>query len=152
MGYTHYHKFAPTANTEKQFALVLKDCAKIIEAAKPKIGVFGWDEKKNGYYGEPELNSKGIAINGDESKDLDFETFIFNPKVKTAFTFCKTARKPYDIVVCAILISLANRLDGFSFSSDGEMLSDEWIPAFRLFRDAGLRLKKGKKAEMVKWL
>jgi len=51
-----------------------------------------------------------------------------------------------------MLISLANRLDGFSFTSDGEMLPDEWIKGFRLFKDAGLRLKKGKKAELVKWL
>lgn len=151
MGYTHYWKYYPKDNktTEKQFKLVLKDCEKIMKAKPTDIGIFGWDEQKQGFFGEPEFNPLLICINGDESKNLNHESFYFNPFEKTDFDFCKTARKPYDVVVCAILISLANRLDGFSFGSDGGMEKDEWIPAFKLYRDAGLRLKKGVKAKMV---
>ena len=42
------------------------------------------------------------------------------------FDFCKTARKPYDFVVCTMLLSLANHLENFEFSSDGD--KDDWKP------------------------
>jgi hypothetical protein len=82
--------------------------------------------------GEPVFDlNKGILLNGDgESEDdLSHEAFYFDPNVDTDFTFfCKTARKPYDFVVCCLLLSLKKRLNDFSYTSDGEDESD-WKPA-----------------------
>ena len=81
--------------------------------------------------GYPEITEEIIRFNGDESKGLDHETFVFEFKEEDQSDFCKTARKPYDVFVCLCLISLANNLEGFSFSSDGG--EDDWQPAFDLY-------------------
>lgn len=125
IGYTHYNRFTPTEKTPEQFKIVLDECKKIIEA-HPGLA-FGWDNEKGGFYGEPFLTPDEIELNGHEDDDLCNETFIFRPDKGHEFAFCKTARKPYDLVVCLILISLFKNLDGFSFSSDGDM-TDEWQP------------------------
>lgn len=41
-----------------------------------------------------------IELNGSKSS---CETFILKPEA-TGFSFCKTARRPYDLVVTAILL------------------------------------------------
>ena len=48
------------------------------------------------------------------------------------FSFCKTARKPYDVVVCATLIAIKHHLgDYVSVSSDGDFDNvNEWGPAY----------------------
>lgn len=136
MGYTHYYKFKKDQETEKQFQQVLDD-AKIIMANLPEHS-----ESAGGYSkdlplvirggdgtGEPVFDlKKGIWLNGDGDKDLDHETFYFEPNVDTDFEFCKTARKPYDFVVCCLLLSLKKRLNHFSYTSDGKDESD-WKPA-----------------------
>ena len=131
MGYTHYWAFKPTGKTPEQtaeqFKIVLDESKKILEA-HPGL-VFGWDDEKEGFFGEPILTPVEIEINGHEENDLCHETFFFKPDKHFDFAFCKTARKPYDLVVCLILISLAKNLDGFTFSSDGDM-KDEWQPIF----------------------
>jgi hypothetical protein len=82
--------------------------------------------------GKPHFSIKsGIWFNGDQKKGLDNETFIFNPINDADFEFCKTARKPYDFVVCCVLISLVNRMRGFTMSSDGDI--DDWEPAIEFY-------------------
>ena len=152
MGYTHYWKFNPTVDnetTEKQFEKALQECAKIMESKPSDIAIFGYDDDKEGFYGEPEFTPTLICFNGDESQNLDHESFYFTPFERTEFNFCKTARKPYDLVVCAVLISLANNLEGFSFSSDGGMGDDEWLPAFELYESIGGILTPVKKSFMT---
>jgi hypothetical protein len=71
-----------------------------------------------------------ICFNGDGMEDLDHESFYFSPnasKREKEFSFCKTARKPYDLAVCATLIALKVRIPGFSYTSDGD--AEEWKPA-----------------------
>jgi hypothetical protein len=52
-----------------------------------------------------------------------------------SWDFCKTARKPYDVVVATILLR-ARVLMGkaFHFSSDGAWGEDGWLAAEELFR------------------
>lgn len=79
--------------------------------------------------GEPEINNKQIWING-ASPD-DHETFFIDrvfrgeswelPDSKGRYyVFCKTNRKPYDLMVVASLFAARYRFgDDFVFSSDG---------------------------------
>ena len=78
-----------------------------------------------------EINEQIIRFNGDESKGLDHETFVFEFKEEDQSDFCKTARKPYDVFVCLCLISLANNLEGFTFSSDGD--EEDWEQAVQIY-------------------
>ena len=66
-----------------------------------------------------------ISLNG--FGDMSHEPFYLRKDgMNLGFSFCKTNRKPYDLLVCgAILIAAAVfGNDGFTFSSDGDW--DEW--------------------------
>jgi hypothetical protein len=147
MGYTHYWKFNPTEKTEKQFKNVLKDC-QLILANKGNIVICGGDGE-----GEPEITKDVIWLNGDRKNENNYETFYFSPFEQTEFDFCKTAKKPYDLIVGAILLSLAHRLTGFSFSSDGDFEKEnEWKPIFKYYEKIGLKFRKGEKQKIIGWL
>jgi len=74
----------------------------------------------------------------DSLNDLGHETFGLTRKVPkqhdyrkeevTYFQFCKTARKPYDLMVQACLILYKHYFPYVSISSDGDM--DDWTEAF----------------------
>lgn len=81
--------------------------------------------------GKPSFNKKLIWFNGDEKRGLDHETFSIEPK-PTGWNFCKTARKPYDLLVCAILIA-AHDIVGYEVSSDGDF--NDWKPAIKFYMD-----------------
>jgi len=79
------------------------------------------------------------AKSHDESlNDLGHETFGLTRKVPKQrdhrkeevmyFQFCKTARKPYDLMVQACLILYKHYFPYVSISSDGDM--DDWTEAF----------------------
>jgi len=53
--------------------------------------------------GRPIIDNSDIIFNGDAAKDEDHETFQLM-KAGNGFQFCKTARKPYDRYVKAVLI------------------------------------------------
>jgi hypothetical protein len=66
------------------------------------------------------------------------------------WNFCKTARKPYDLLVCCALISLANNYPEkvFSFSSDGHF--QDWQPAIDFYtRITNRKIKKSVFKKMV---
>lgn len=108
MGYTHYWEGRAKATPEILDAI----SAVIAKSGVPIRGGFG--------KGEPEVNADRIWLNGDESTDDDYETFLVNFD-DPEWTFCKTARRPYDTVVVAILTLLAEaNPDTFSWSSDGD--------------------------------
>ena len=64
----------------------------------------------------PVFNSHKIHFNGTHGDA--HEDFFIDFKSTTNFNFCKTARKPYDFVASLVLISCANNIEGFTFSSD----------------------------------
>ena len=76
-----------------------------------KIIQFESDDK-----GYPQVNAAGIHLNGID--DAGHETFFFEPK-ECDFSFCKTARKPYDLPVCEMLLVLKAYIPHFELSSDG---------------------------------
>jgi len=74
----------------------------------------------------------------EPSHGLDHETFVIQrkyPKDNRSYTtpneyfaFCKTARKPYDLMVCAVLILYKLHFqDRVSVCSDGDF--EDWAPA-----------------------
>lgn len=118
MGYTHYHtRNAKNKGSAYMFGKLALDAKAIItEAEKRGIVIRGYDGT-----GEPEFTEGYFRLNGDASEGLDHETFAWealpdqpewqrkhfeangrNPN--EIFDFCKTAYKPYDTVVTAILI------------------------------------------------
>ena len=141
MGYTHYWtmkkaKRGQSAQLEKEYQRAVLDCAKIVKAYyKENGGLSGYTAHTAlGAYGGLEVNGKG---------DDAHETFILREHysqnfrtrdswgIPDGFSFCKTARKPYDTVVTACLIVLKYHLgDNIDVSSDG--YEYEWVEGLEL--------------------
>lgn len=73
----------------------------------------------------PRCDEDVIRFNGIGA--LGHETFLLE-RAGAGFAFCKTARKPYDLLVCATLIVANTNAPGaLAISSDGS--AAEWAPA-----------------------
>jgi hypothetical protein len=87
--------------------------------------------------GTPMINESQVWFNGDAKKGLDHETFgIKWFDNQRTHDFCKTARKPYDLLVCVSLLAFKHAFDNpvvFRFSSDGD--NAEWEDARNLYMD-----------------
>lgn len=134
MGYTHY--WTPKKATPKQWDELLKEAKQLLEALPANTdsaGGYSSDEPleiKGGMGdGEPTFNKNMICFNGNEEKGLDHETFLIEADI-AKWSFCKTARKPYDLLVCAILIGAHNVL-GYEVRSDGSL--EDWKPAIEFY-------------------
>jgi len=122
MGYTHYWELKRKLSDEKWNEIV-SDC-KTLSELLPKHstssgGLFKDEPLQlddNSYFG------KFIQFNGIEN--LGHEDFFFT-NTPTA-GFCKTNRKPYDLMVQICILTFVHHLgdDLIKTSSDGE--SDDW--------------------------
>lgn len=96
MGYTRYW-----ACTGKKFTQEFADLNRaVVSIADKEYGIVirnGLGEDK------PTIDTEQIWLNGDGSKGLDHETYYLKSGDKATFDFCKTAQKPYDLVVNALL-------------------------------------------------
>lgn len=94
MGYTRYWQRTDKPIT-KEFCEKVKNIINESERRGIKI--------RNGMgEGEPVVTMHSILLNGDETFELDHETFAITNN-EHGFSFCKTARKPYDYTVREIL-------------------------------------------------
>ncbi len=129
MGYTHYwYQCAPIRGAD--WLKIKSDTVKLIEAAPCKLAF------EEGDPDPPRVSDAMIRFNGTPDPD-GHETFLlepfprnpFYPHGKTeAFTCCKTAYKPYDIVVCGVLaVARAASPTTIRVSSDGG--EDAWRKA-----------------------
>ena len=77
----------------------------------------------------------GIIFNGDSSIDMDHETLCLIPfDTDNLNFFCKTARKPYDLLVKAVLISAKRHFGkNMTLDSDGEI--SDWKETIQLYQD-----------------
>jgi hypothetical protein len=119
MGYTHDWRFVRPV-TEEEIDTVMpliKDIAKryrdVIKSTRRRSkGEIFYDEKGDNPYETFYVNltavSKIIERKGHEA-------LPYLPENR----WCKTARHPYDIAVCEMLLVLAAKVRGFKFSSDG---------------------------------
>ena len=122
MGYTHYWdtKSHKEENRLKAVALILellKNSDIVIVNGSGEVGT------------KPTINHDIISFNGVD--DDSHETFYI-PFSKREWNFCKTARKPYDLIVCVSLLIL-DHFHILTFSSDGEIDGDDWKEAQKLF-------------------
>ena len=156
MGYSTYWTIKPLELDQEKWNEFIKDCRYLAKHLpehtdsaggyhKEDILKLGGDYK----YKDAKFNKNMVWFNGStgnriKTKDgwqdiedtkkghetLGHETFEIQRRVKKKeFNYCKTARKPYDLMVCACLILLKWYFkDKVSISSDGGMR--DWQPAF----------------------
>ena len=107
MGYTHYFNFIEEPSREKfiEFAEGVKQ----LVATAQEAGIEIADEE----YGDDKIVFNGVGANSHETFFVSADGVDFN--------FCKTAQKPYDTAVTALLI-LAKKIfgDNIKISSDGD--------------------------------
>ena len=129
MGYTHYFDQKLPAHPAR-WDKAIRDIHALLDNLPEHSMSAG------GYYADDPLeievksiNADEIRINGkDGPEDLGHEDFLIRRVSEGQLSFCKTARKPYDLVVCAILIVLDDYLPGvYEIKSDGT--TDEWMAA-----------------------
>lgn len=143
MGYTHYFELRPGAYDQQEYNRRFADAVETTRRCADVARQNGIS-LKGGYGGaendpEPEFLPDRIWFNGDDTdgKGLAHETFYVPREPDPGdFTFCKTARKPYDIVVCCALLALWKHLpEAFSFHSDGDLNDTEWQDGLALFNE-----------------
>ena len=161
MGYTHYWTFKTPSKikgnadrAEIAYQKAIDDCSKIARVYNAECRANGLDMDrlsgftahcKKGKYG-------GVLINGKQENA--HEDFSAREHFRQNFedgldgsNFCKTARKPYDIVVVACLAVLKHRLgDLIDVSSDGN--AKDWTQGLELARRVtGLKIENPIKAK-----
>jgi hypothetical protein len=90
-----------------------------------------------------------VGFNGAGFEDADHETFLVPKNIEDGaesweaddikagkrFHFTKTARKPYDVMVCACLLALKKRASSaWQISSDGDV--EDWASSYRFAKGA----------------
>ncbi|MDP2949233.1 MAG: hypothetical protein Q8P22_06820 [Chloroflexota bacterium] len=137
MGYTHYWSHDEELD-HPALSRALADVGKVVRAVQDRGIVL----RGPGGTGEPDLTGFGVAFNGDAAQGEDYESFSFPnqgeiaPEAGQFWAFCKTARRPYDLAVCAVLLVFKHHLGGqMRVSSDGGREEDEWLPAEALVKE-----------------
>ncbi|KAF3176025.1 hypothetical protein TWF225_009169 [Orbilia oligospora] len=126
MGYTHYWRGLISSKTSH---LLLKDITHLLTTTTIKIrGPLGT--------GQPLITPQSISLNGEAEDQDSHESLRIPINEAIPFQFCKTARKPYDDVVCAVLLRCLyyNPYPAFEVSSDGSW--EEWTAGRELYRKA----------------
>jgi len=151
MGYTSY--LSRTKTLDKKTWKKFLEEVKLIYNQLPKVSYNAGGHYKDSELvikggngeGEPIFNDNLICFNGSNQNDLSHETFVIERKFKPNnwqdpddkgryVTFCKTARKPYDLLVCLCLISVKYFYgDKIEVSSDGEI--EDWKHALEMYEN-----------------
>lgn len=152
MGYTHYWQYKPESIEPAQAMILCQDARHIIEFCG--VAITGWRE--SGEFA-PEFNPENrLAFNG-LGEDNGHETFAFyfhppqEPESdeesynkyryekfiendRQLWEFCKTARKPYDAVVTAVLLRARDIIPTIEIDSDGDW--SDWTAGRELYETA----------------
>lgn len=130
IGYTHYFEVTGTITPAmfKEFAGEAHEILRTAEINKSIQLANGAGDKLSEWVADED----GVRFNG--FGDDAHETFSVLP-TDTGFNFCKTARKPYDVVVVAVLIALFRTCgDAVKISSDGDHA--DWAEGSYLYQMA----------------
>ncbi len=148
MGYTHY--FLHERTTVEKWKKIIKDCEKLVSNTPKhtdsaggyylddKLELSDWREEEKDYLkweGDIDrvIGEEDICFNGFPEK-LSHEPFILDRVGPGGFSFCKTARKPYDLIVCACLITYNfHSSSTIKISSDGDW--EDWAPAMKFVEE-----------------
>jgi hypothetical protein len=113
------------AFTESEWLKVMMTAREVINSL-PKDMIMGG----NGT-GYPITNKDEICFNGNEIDDQYHETFHITKAKYADFNFCKTASKPYDVAVVAVLCLVEHIAPGvLNIGSDGN--SKDWAAGLAL--------------------
>lgn len=72
---------------------------------------------------------RDVLCNTPEHNNLGHETFSLTRKYINESTFCKTARKPYDLMVTACLLLYKYYFNSVTIKTDGT--EDDWSEAYK---------------------
>lgn len=110
MGYTHYFNFT-SSNFKDKFIEKELEIVKDICKRYEKIIRYEQETQEPPLITEKLIRFNGIHEDAHETFYLDFSE---------GFVFCKTARKPYDLPVCEVLLVIKYfNSNKFELSSDG---------------------------------
>lgn len=156
MGYTHYWNFKKNPieieNGKEKFKKAVNMLKKAITKipSEIEVNVYDWKTRETKKImvplklaggdgtGEPIFNDTLVCFNGlyDKTNDYSHETCYIALDSDEEFNFCKTARKPYDVVVCLALLAFKKAFGGdFSYSSDGDMTDEGWSMASKIIKN-----------------
>jgi len=125
MGYTHYWRQYDDFNSDKWDTLVQHSLH--LQAASP---VTLADVEMSDF----QISFNGVAPQNHETFTLDRAMQPPNlrlPEKDHFFNFCKTAQKPYDLMVmCVLLVANALEPDVITYATDGA--ESDWQPAIDL--------------------
>lgn len=123
MGHTHY--FNRSSGTSKKiWDVIISDCKKAYAASGLTL-YKDFNCPLAPLFGSRAIRFNGLGIEGHET--------FYIPKSGIVSDFCKTALKPYDLMVMMVLLIYRHHDKSFSFSSDGYW-NEEWLPARELFQ------------------
>lgn len=111
MGYTHYWQKLQALD-RVEFAAFSNDARSLAYACEIPIA-YEYDQAEHPpIFTDSEIRFNGVADNGCETFSVTAD--------QEDFDFCKTAREPYDVLVCAVLIAFKHRFGELvEVSSDG---------------------------------
>lgn len=135
MGYSHYWKFreekAPVEfeNGAEKFTKAAQIGARLCDKVRSMgIEICGGDG-----HSTPVFSEGKVVFNGCADKGESCETFSIHSN-DGMWDFCKTGEKPYDLLVCLMLLAFKHFFgDDFTYSSDGitkEKLQDAECQAY----------------------
>ena len=131
MGYTHYwHQRCDIG--KDAWGTIVEDVAVILAFIEHEQGVplASWIGAGGS---RPLLNAREIAFNG--LGDDQHESLVIQPaRTDSSSWFCKTARKPYDLAVTAVLSYLSSVAETHYVTSDGH--GAEWLAGVEAVRQA----------------
>lgn len=133
MGYTHYYEILDT-KVDLKTVEIGGDIAAVIRRCEVPIGdMYGKPESR------PLISRRQIAFNGIEPEACDDFSyppmFDLNPclGLREGYSYCKTHRYPYDILVCVSLLIIKRHLgDNVCLSSNGRRNELAWRKAIAL--------------------
>lgn len=131
MGYTHYWTLSRPI-TGDELDAIGEDVRDIIAASGVPIAYEYDTPSYPPRLGAGLIHYNGVGDDGHEAFYIKAEkSGIANEPGMVGFAFCKTAAKPYDVVVTASLLALKEHLGkAVRVSSDGE--PDDWMAGYRL--------------------
>jgi hypothetical protein len=149
MGFTHYWSFKDDNLPKDKFDKIVKD-VEVIEKYFNENDIVS--KNADCSFGEPVKLANGLGENNGVSYSVtlqdgnktDFHSFAFNGVGELShetfslneglneWNFCKTARKPYDLAVCLVLLSVKYHVRSARVSSDGD--NKDWQHSFELYK------------------
>lgn len=140
MGYTHYFKQNTPVDIEIWHKIIVD--VEALLARSPVTICNGSGAASS----SPHIDDDSIAFNGENNENDDsHETFML-PRKYAEFNFCKTAHKPYDLLVVASLIVAECHAPGaYAIASDAD--KSDWQAGLDFAREVldrpELQLPKG---------